>query len=65
MYLALMPHEKREVVTLDCCDISIAGEPGEIERVCPRVTELDLTGNFIKDWNEVCYYSYFIFLYMY
>lgn len=55
MYVALFPHEKREVVTLDCCDISMAGPYGEIERVCPRVTELDLSSNYIKNWNEVCH----------
>ena len=55
-YVALLPHDKREVITLDCCNISTAGEPGEIGSVCPRVTELDLTGNCIEHWNEVCYF---------
>ena len=57
MYVALLPHEKREIVTLDCCDISIAGPCGEIERVCPRVVELDLTSNHVKNWDEVCYFN--------
>lgn len=57
MYVALLPHEKREIVTLDCCDISIAGPCGEIERVCPRVVELDLTSNHVKNWDEVCSFN--------
>ncbi|XP_028401968.1 tubulin-specific chaperone cofactor E-like protein isoform X4 [Dendronephthya gigantea] len=50
---AMFPHEKREIVALDCCGISVAGKPGEIASVCPRVTDLDLTDNHIKDWKEV------------
>ncbi|XP_028401966.1 tubulin-specific chaperone cofactor E-like protein isoform X2 [Dendronephthya gigantea] len=49
----MFPHEKREIVALDCCGISVAGKPGEIASVCPRVTDLDLTDNHIKDWKEV------------
>ena len=47
------PHEKREIVALDGCGITSAGEPGEIEAICPFVSELDITNNQIKEWNEV------------
>lgn len=49
----LLPHEKREIVTLDGCGITSAGKPGEIANVCPLISELDVTNNKINEWNEV------------
>ncbi|XP_001624774.2 tubulin-specific chaperone cofactor E-like protein [Nematostella vectensis] len=44
---------KRRTISLDNCDVTCAGFPGEIRELCPNVEELDLHTNKISDWREV------------
>ena len=40
-------------LSVDNCSISEAGNEVEIESLCGRVQELDLTKNRIRDWCQV------------
>ncbi|XP_012946788.1 tubulin-specific chaperone cofactor E-like protein [Aplysia californica] len=40
-------------VTMSGCEISVAGDPQLIQRMCQKVQELDLMENHIKKWEEV------------
>ncbi|KAK3697930.1 hypothetical protein QZH41_013009 [Actinostola sp. cb2023] len=44
---------KKTVLALDNCDITCAGNPTDIIKLCPNLKELDLGNNNISDWQEV------------
>eukprot|EP00112_Aurelia_sp_Birch-Aquarium-sp1_P010220 Seg2192.4 transcript_id=Seg2192.4/GoldUCD/mRNA.D3Y31 product="Tubulin-specific chaperone cofactor E-like protein" protein_id=Seg2192.4/GoldUCD/D3Y31 len=46
-------HQQRQILALDGCNVGSAGEDGEIAGLCPNLTELDLTKNYLQSWEQI------------
>lgn len=49
----LRPLSLLQVVNLAPYNISSPGEPGEIERTCPNIADLDLSNNLMTSWESI------------
>lgn len=49
----LRPLSLLQVVNLAPYNISNPGEPGEIERTCPNIADLDLSNNLMTSWESI------------